>query len=211
LKINGSSFCCKKYTSGKDWNQKRWFIEKKKRHSFLNHFTIDKKCKMKITSKAFEDNQTIPVQYTCEGPNVSPPLEFHDIPEQTKSLVLLVEDPDAPAKPWVHWFVFNIPPKATGFDEDSIAEGAQQGLCNGNTLGYEGPCPPENEHTYLFKLYALDIVLPADPVPDRKKALPMMEGHVIEEALLRGKYEKENKCQSGGVDKEKKDWQHRAI
>lgn len=150
---------------------------------------------MEIKSSAFEDGQTVPGKYTCEGPNVSPPLEFTDIPSAAKSLVLMVEDPDAPAKPWVHWLVFNIPPTARGFEEDAIAEGAQQGLCNGNTLGYEGPCPPENEHTYLFKLYALDIELPADPVPDRKKVLELIDGHVIAEALLRGKYKKENKFQ----------------
>lgn len=164
---------------------------------------------MKIESTAFNDNEDIPVQYTCEGPNVSPPLTFSDIPESAKSLLLFVEDPDAPAKPWVHWFVFNIPPTAMGFDEDSIAQGAELGLCNGNTLGYEGPCPPENEHTYFFKLYALDIQLPSDPIPDRKKALELMEGHIVEEALLRGKYEKQNKYQPGEEDDMQKSWQHR--
>lgn len=166
---------------------------------------------MIIKSPAFEDNKVIPAQYTCEGPNVSPPLTFSEVPENTKSLVLLVEDPDAPAKPWVHWLVFNIPPGAGRFDEDSIADGAEQGLCNGNTLGYEGPCPPENEHTYLFKLYALDIRLPSSPVPDRNEALALMEGHVIAEALLRGKYEKQNKFTGDEKENEKKDWLHRPI
>lgn len=148
---------------------------------------------MEIKSDVFKEGETIPGKYTCEGPNVSPPLQFVDVPSQAKSLVLMVEDPDADAKPWVHWLVFNIPATAGRFEEDSIAEGAQQGLCNGNTLGYEGPCPPEKEHTYLFKLYALDIELPTDPVPDRKKVLAQIEGHIVAEAVLRGKYEKQNK------------------
>jgi Raf kinase inhibitor-like YbhB/YbcL family protein len=146
---------------------------------------------MQITSAAFKDGERVPVKYTCEGPNISPPLEFTDVPAEAKSLVLMVEDPDADAKPWVHWLVFNIPPQSGRFEEDAIANGAQQGLCNGNTFGYEGPCPPINEHTYLFKLYALDKVLEIAPESDRKKVLKEMEGHVVAEALLRGKYKKE--------------------
>lgn len=147
---------------------------------------------MEIKSAVFNDGESIPKKYTCEGPNVSPPLQFLNVPPEAKSLLLLVEDPDAAAEPWVHWLVFNIPVESKGFEENSIAEGAQQGLCNGNTLGYEGPCPPENEHSYLFKLYALDIKLNTEPTPDRKKALKEMEGHIIEQALLTGKYIKEN-------------------
>ena len=146
---------------------------------------------MFIKSDVFEEGQKIPRKYTCEGPNVSPPLTFGDVPTNAKSLVLLVEDPQAEARPWVHWMVFNIPPQATGFPENGIADGAQQGLCNGNTLGYEGPCPSER-HQYLFKLYATDLMLRAEPVPDRKKALAQMEGHVLEQAQLTGWYEKEN-------------------
>ena len=148
---------------------------------------------MQITSAAFKDGETVPKQYTCEGPNVSPPLEFNDVPAEAKSLVLMVEDPDADAKPWVHWLVFNIPPQSGGFKEASIAEGATQGLCNGNTFGYEGPCPPEKEHTYLFKLYALDQVLQIPAESNRKKVLEEMQGHVVAEATLHGKYEKEKK------------------
>ena len=148
---------------------------------------------MEIKSPVFKDGERVPVKYTCEGPNVSPPLQFTDVPAEAKSLVLMVEDPDADAKPWVHWLVFNIPPQSGGFEENAIADGAQQGLCNGNTFGYEGPCPPENEHTYLFKLYALDKVLDIVPESDRKKVLKEMEGHVVAEALLRGKYKKENR------------------
>lgn len=146
---------------------------------------------MQITSPAFANGERVPQQYTCEGPNINPPLQFTDVPADTKSLVLMVEDPDAAAKPWVHWVVYNIPPQCGGFAEGQIAEGAQQGLCNGNTFGYEGPCPPENEHTYLFKLYALDQVLDVEPsASNRKNMLERIEGHVIAEALLTGKYQK---------------------
>jgi len=148
---------------------------------------------MEIKSPAFKDGETIPEKYTCEGPNISPALHFSNVPEEAESLLLLVEDPDAEAKPWVHWFVFNIPVTSQGFEEDSIDIGAQQGLCNGNTLGYEGPCPPENEHTYFFKLYALDKKLQPDPTPDRKKALKEIEGHIVAQAVLKGKYKKHNK------------------
>ena len=147
---------------------------------------------MEIKSIAFADNGSIPQYYTCEGPNVSPPLEFVDVPEEAKSLLLLVEDPDAEAKPWVHWLVFNIPVEAQRFAENEIATGAEEGLCNGNTLGYAGPCPPENEHNYYFKLYALDKMLPTNPTPDRKTALKEMEGHIIAQAVLKGKYQKKN-------------------
>lgn len=148
---------------------------------------------MQITSAAFKDGESVPKQYTCEGPNVSPPLEFSDVPAEAKSLVLMVEDPDADAKPWVHWLVFNIPPQSAGFKEASIAEGSTQGLCNGNTFGYEGPCPPEEKHTYLFKLYALDLVLQIPAESNRKKVLEEMEGHVVAEAVLHAVYEKEKK------------------
>ena len=148
---------------------------------------------MQLKSKAFEDGGMIPVKFTCEGPNISPPLEFIDVPAEAKSLVLMIEDPDAEAKPWVHWMVFNIPPDAKAFEENSIAPGAEQGLCNGNTLGYEGPCPPENEHTYVFKLYAVDKMLDTDPTPDRKKVLQQIHGHTIDEVVLEGRYQKGEK------------------
>ncbi len=146
---------------------------------------------MEIKSSAFKDGESIPVKYTCEGPNVSPPLQFSEVSSEAKSLVLMIEDPDAEAKPWVHWLVFNIPPQSKGFEEGSVAQGAQEGLCNGNTFGYEGPCPPENEHTYLFKLSAVDKMLDIAPESDRKKVLKEIEGHVVEKAVLKGKYQRQ--------------------
>jgi Raf kinase inhibitor-like YbhB/YbcL family protein len=146
---------------------------------------------MKITSPVFRNGEKVPLKYTCEGPNISPPLEFMNAPKASKSLVLMVEDPDAEAKPWVHWLVFNIPPDAKGFEEGSVWKGSVEGLCNGNTFGYEGPCPPQNEHQYLFKLYALDKVLEIPASSDRKKVLAEMQGHILAESVLSGVYEKQ--------------------
>jgi Raf kinase inhibitor-like YbhB/YbcL family protein len=148
---------------------------------------------MEITSTAFGNGEKIPRKYTCEGPNISPPLKFSNIPDGAASLVLMVEDPDAPAKPWVHWLVFNIPAAATGFEENAIAPGSTQGLCNGDTFGYEGPCPPENEHQYLFRLYALDAGLNIPDASNRKAVLLAMHGHVLATATLTGLYKKETK------------------
>lgn len=147
---------------------------------------------MRLVSSVFKNGETIPKKYTCEGPNISPPLQFKDIPSNTSSLVLTVEDADTPGKtPWVHWLVFNIPSTSNGFEEGAVSPGSVEGLCNGNTFGYEGPCPPENEHRYVFKLYALDIVLPLAPESNKDTVLKLSKGHVIEEAELVGVYQKE--------------------
>jgi Raf kinase inhibitor-like YbhB/YbcL family protein len=158
---------------------------------FLLFYQYKKNSIMKITSPVFKNGETIPKKYTCEGENISPPLKFIEIPGSAKSLVLMVEDPDAEAKPWVHWLVFNIPPNGSGFDEAAVSKGSTMGLCNGNTFGYEGPCPPSGEHKYFFKLYALDTLLNIPAESDRKKVLKEMEGHVLAEAVLMGRYQKE--------------------
>ncbi len=145
---------------------------------------------MQLTSPVFRNNEYIPKKYTCEGLNVNPPLDFKDIPAETKSLVLLVEDPDATAKPWVHWLVYNIPPSAEGFVENAIPVGAIEGICNGGTMGYEGPCP-DGSHQYLFKLYALDTRLYISKNGDRREVLSEMAGHVLAEAVLRGVYRRQ--------------------
>lgn len=144
---------------------------------------------MRITSPQFKDGEEIPQEYTCEGPNINPPLNFEEIPPETKSLVLIVEDPDAPANPWVHWLVFNIPPNITKVEENSVPENGIEGLANGGTRGYEGPCPPTGSHKYIFKLYALDAALGLSPESNREMALKAMETHILDEAWLTGHYE----------------------
>lgn len=143
---------------------------------------------MQITSPAFGDHQPIPLPNTCDGPNVNPPLEFHDLPGAAKSLVLLVEDVDAPANPWVHWLVFNIPVTTTQVPENAIPDGATEGLANGGTHGYEGPCPRyfNGVHHYKFRLLALDTWLDLPAASIRADVLIRAEGHVLAEAILVG-------------------------
>lgn len=142
---------------------------------------------MIIDSPAFVHEQSIPSKYTCMGDDVSPPLRFHDIPKGTKSLALIVEDPDAPAGTFDHWITWNIPP-----DTKSLPENVQafnQGLNGFHDISYRGPCPPPGApHHYYFKLYALDTVL---TLPDRslKKQLEeAMEGHILAKAVMIGTF-----------------------
>ncbi|MBI2356047.1 MAG: YbhB/YbcL family Raf kinase inhibitor-like protein [Candidatus Doudnabacteria bacterium] len=147
---------------------------------------------MKILSPAFEHSQPIPKVYTCDGQNISPPLMFVDVPKEAKSLALIMEDPDVPKniRPdglWVHWMVWDMPP-----DVAEIPEGAEApGVIGQNTSGqasYEGPCPPDREHRYFFKLYALDQTMTSARIANRDDFLSAIEGHVIAEAELMGKY-----------------------
>ena len=145
---------------------------------------------MKITSLAFEHNSKIPSIYTCDGKNVNPPLEFIDIPENSKSLVLIVDDPDAPSKIWVHWVVYNINPKATKVDEISIPQDGIEGITDFGKPGYGGPCPHSGTHHYFFKLYALDITLDLQNA-DKKMVEEKMQGHIIDQVELIGLYGRE--------------------
>jgi Raf kinase inhibitor-like YbhB/YbcL family protein len=143
---------------------------------------------MKMTSPVFENHQPVPTPYTCKEGNVNPPLEWHDVPPNAKSLVLMFEDVDAPANPWVHWLVFNIPPETTGCAANALPEGSTEGIANGGTFGYEGPCPKyfSGTHHYLFRLFALDTVLDLPANSDRSAVLSAMQSHILEEAQLVG-------------------------
>lgn len=109
----------------------------------------------RLTSQAFKEGQSIPSKYTCDGDNISPPLHWEGIPENTRSFVLIVDDPDAPNKVWSHWVVYQIPPGARDFKEGMPPEGCVEGLNDFKEIGYGGPCPPSGTHRYFFKLYAL--------------------------------------------------------
>jgi len=155
--------------------------------------------KMKLTSSAFGENQSIPKVYTCEGNDASPPLSWSGIPVSAKSLALIVDDPDAPdpAAPkmtWVHWVLYNIAPSATGLPESVSASALPKGTLEGNNdwhrTGYGGPCPPVGRHRYFHKLYALDTVLPDLNHPDKKALEKAMKGHIIAETQLVGTYQK---------------------
>ncbi len=152
---------------------------------------------LSITSPAFEDMGPIPARYTCEGENISPPLTWSNLPSGTKSLVLIVDDPDAPdpAAPrltWVHWLVYNIPPGMTGLEAGAgnrpLPPGVQEGVGNSKRREYSGPCPPVGRHRYFHKLYALDVLLEGLRSPDKAKLEAAMQGHVLGEAVRVGTY-----------------------
>ena len=143
---------------------------------------------MKITSPAFKNNSSIPLLYTCDGKNINPPLLISATPKETKSLALIVDDPDAPVGLWVHWIVWNIPPDAKEIKENSVPEGSIEGMTNFGKSGYGGPCPPSGEHRYFFKLYALDSELNIPPTADKMALEDAMIGHVLEKTELLGLY-----------------------
>ncbi len=149
---------------------------------------ITSKSKMKITSTAFENNQTIPAKYTCDGDNVNPELNFSDIPTNTKSLILIVDDPDAPSGTWTHWIVWNISSSTTKIKENTTPSGSQEGTTSFGKPGYGGPCPPSGTHHYFFKLYALDTILSLDSKADVKQLNQAMQRHVLTETELIGLY-----------------------
>ncbi len=146
---------------------------------------------MKLTSPIFTDNQMIPSKYTCDGENVSPPLEISEVSERAKSLVLIVDDPDAPGGDWVHWTVWNIPLDTKEILEGTIPEGASEGVTDFGKPGYGGPCPPSGTHRYFFKLYAIGADLYLDSLAAKKDIEKAMEGYIIAKAELIGLYKRQ--------------------
>lgn len=143
---------------------------------------------MKIESSAFKNNKLIPKIYTCDGENINPPLIISDVPENAKSLVLIVDDPDAPAGTYVHWTVWNIDPKVTGIPENSVPAGAVEGVTDAGRPGYVGMCPPSGTHRYFFKLFALDTTLDLSPSARAGDIEKEMEANILAEAQLVGMY-----------------------
>jgi Raf kinase inhibitor-like YbhB/YbcL family protein len=146
---------------------------------------------MQISSPVFAANGSIPSKYTCDGAGVNPPLIFVSVPPKTQSLALVVDDPDVPKNlvpsgVFDHWVIWDLPPDSPGF-----GEGAGKGGINGmGTAGYMGPCPPDREHRYFFKLYALDTKLTGAKIASKNDLERAMEGHVIQRAELMGKYQR---------------------
>jgi hypothetical protein len=143
-----------------------------------------------IQSDAFENNGMIPSKYTCKGSNVNPPLQILGIPKGAKSLALIVDDPDAPSGDWVHWVVFNINPKTTSINENSVPSGAILGRNDFSKILWGGPCPPSGTHRYFFKLYALDSMLLLARGATKSELLIAMDGHIIEKTELVGLFKK---------------------
>ena len=150
---------------------------------------------MELSSPTFARGREIPVRHTCEGDDIAPPLQWQGVPDGAASLVLIVDDPDAPdpAAPrmtWVHWVLYDIPPAATELPEGGLPlpEGTREGLNDWGRRGYGGPCPPVGRHRYFFKLYALDRMLPALVRPSKAAVEQAMHGHVLAQAELIGTY-----------------------
>jgi Raf kinase inhibitor-like YbhB/YbcL family protein len=155
-----------------------------------------------IISSAFSHEEEIPPVYTCEGKDISPPLQWSDLPDGTASLVLIVDDPDAPdpeapKMTWVHWLLYNLPPSGSGLEEAispaQLPSGTLEGMNDWKRTGYGGPCPPIGRHRYFFKLYALDSLLPDLNQPTKDELLKAMEGHVLEMSELMGTYLKQTR------------------
>ena len=152
-----------------------------------------------LSSPAFAPGGEIPVHFTCEGRDLSPALDWTGVPEAAKSLVLIVDDPDAPdprapKMTWVHWVLYDMPPTARGLPEGVAARdlpaGTKQGTNDWKRVGYGGPCPPIGRHRYFHKLYALDVVLPGLGAGTKAQVEAAMKGHVMAHAELVGTYQK---------------------
>lgn len=153
---------------------------------------------IQVTSSAFEQGKPIPKKHTGNGPDVSPPIGWFNLPPNTKEIALICDDPDAPNGDWVHWVIYKIPANAKGLPEGVARKpeltetiGAMQGTnswTDGNNIGYRGPLPPSGVHRYFFKVYALDAPLDVQPGLDKKGLLKKMHGHILAEGQLMGTY-----------------------
>jgi Raf kinase inhibitor-like YbhB/YbcL family protein len=145
---------------------------------------------LRLTSPAFTDNGDIPAKFSCQGEDVNPELSISGVPEGAKSLVLIMDDPDAPMGTWDHWVVFNIPAGTGTVPEDSVPGGAVQGKNGWGNSEYGGPCPPSGTHRYVFKLYALDATLDLSRGASKQQVEGAMQGHILSQTTLTGKYSK---------------------
>ena len=150
---------------------------------------------MEIRSSAFKEGAFIPGKYTCDGMDDSPPLEWSQVPDGTETFALICDDPDAPVGTWVHWVIFNIPGDVRELTEeitprDVLENGATHGRNDFRNLGYGGPCPPRGTHRYYFKIYALDTKLDVGAGISKKELIRAMEGHILAEGQLMGKYKR---------------------
>ncbi len=150
---------------------------------------------IKLTSTAFAEGGMIPRQYTCDGKDMSPPLAWSGVPTTAKTLALISDDPDAPVGTWVHWVLFNLPASVQGLPENvpttkTLLNGARQGTNDFGRIGYGGPCPPSGTHRYYFKLNALDTELKLDAGATKAQVLKAMEGHVLAQGQLMGRYKR---------------------
>ncbi len=149
---------------------------------------------IQLTSPVFQEGKPIPVRYTCDGDNVSPPLQWSNLPPGTQSIALLCEDPDSPSGAFAHWVLYGLPAGTAELGEgvpteEELANGAKQGVNSARSVGYYGPCPPQGKpHRYVFRIYALDANLPAQTGASRADLLRAVQGHILAEGQLMGTY-----------------------
>lgn len=146
-----------------------------------------------LSSNAFNDGESIPKKYTCDGEDISPQLSWDNVPEGTQSFALISDDPDAPMGTWVHWVIYNIPADKSELQENfptdaELSDGTLNGKNSWPRLGYGGPCPPSGTHRYYFKLYALDTRLDLESGATKEQLLSAMEGHILDQAEYMGTY-----------------------
>lgn len=151
---------------------------------------------LKLLSTVFQDGGMIPSKYTCDGANISPPLQWSGLPPNTKSIALIVDDPDAPGKTWVHWVLYDLSPTRTELDEDikpktGVSGGGKQGSNDFRQSGYGGPCPPSGTHRYFFKIYALDVETSLRDGATKDELERAMQGHILSHGELLGRYQRQ--------------------
>jgi Raf kinase inhibitor-like YbhB/YbcL family protein len=151
--------------------------------------------RLSVRSTAFDEGGRVPKQYTCDGADVSPPLDWGGAPQKTRTFALVCNDPDAPRGDWVHWVIFDLPAGAKGLPANAGPQGREklagsgtQGRNDFGKIGYNGPCPPGGSHRYVFRLYALDAELSLAPGATRAELVKAMQGHILAQAQLTGTY-----------------------
>ena len=167
-----------------------FFILKNKTIQPFDHSTFQPKGgNMKLTTD-FEHNGNIPSKYTCDGEDLAPELIISEVPKETKELVLIVDDPDAPMGTWVHWLVYNLPASTTKIDAKNLPTGSKEGITDFGRIGWGGPCPPNGQHRYFFKLYALDKNLDLPAGVTKPQLEHAIKDNIIEKTELIGLYKR---------------------
>jgi Raf kinase inhibitor-like YbhB/YbcL family protein len=161
--------------------------------TLLPKFSFSEPESLQLSSPAFSSQGMIPALHTCDGADISPPLRWEGVPEDTRSFALIMEDPDAPTGTWVHWVIYNIPPDTRELSQkivvqETLPDGFRQAMTDFRRLGYGGPCPPSGTHRYFFRLFALDDFLDLEPDAEKGELLEAMKGHVIARGELIGLY-----------------------
>jgi Raf kinase inhibitor-like YbhB/YbcL family protein len=155
----------------------------------------DEKMSIKLQSNAFKEGEMIPAKYTCSGEGISPELKWSKFPKATKTFAIILNDPDAPSGDFVHWIVYNIPANVKELHEDvtptrNVPDEVEMGTNSAGRVGYFGPCPPSGTHHYIFRIYALNTVLHLEAGAEKHVLLKAMEGHILAEGKLMGRYKK---------------------